>query len=499
MLEFVSGLCNSRCAPHILQIIVRRICWHRKENKRLRGEDAPADPRDCLAVLAPLSKLRELARKFTEPTWRRTWLRKKWGGPHGKMLAADSGTDWGSTLQLVEAALKTKDGLEQACSARVTTDETAHDLFPTEQEWQVLAELADVLELINNAVNLLQARDSLACQVVPVLMNLQQKLRQLAQEIPEVALNNMPELFFEELKSAVDDHLFSAWDERHVDKSHPVWKLLKAATIKCPWELLEVACLLSSKFAFLPASRHDNTRQKLGLLLEEAWYQLHPADRPTAAGRPAAEQPPPGPPVARPQQPSGARKDKGGRRRASMREMKADLDGDAPPDPRGVPALSHPAEKVGFAVRALLGMKMPGSSSGQKVLAWYKGLFQNKSTADPFLVLLPGLEFLLGLPAGNGELERFFGKAKSVVMDLRRHSTNFEALSLYFNAPCLRLPGYSVDSPALNVAGEDYVVDEADEEEADEYDDMDASCRTAVAMQPTEECDEYIMSGDEAG
>ena len=77
-------------------------------------------------------------------------------------------------------------------------------------------------------------------------------------------------------------------------------------------------------------------------------------------------------------------------------------------------------------------------------------------------MLGPGVQFLLSLAAGNAPLERFFGKAKSIVMNMMRHGTSYKSIFLHCNAVPLQMPGYEYFDPAMfeddateDVEGED--------------------------------------------
>ena len=55
------------------------------------------------------------------------------------------------------------------------------------------------------------------------------------------------------------------------------------------------------------------------------------------------------------------------------------------------------------------------------------------------------LEFLLSLPACNGEVERVFGKCKAVLTPWRKQNALNNVL-LRANAPFFELPGYPVQA-----------------------------------------------------
>jgi hypothetical protein len=78
----------------------------------------------------------------------------------------------------------------------------------------------------------------------------------------------------------------------------------------------------------------------------------------------------------------------------------------------------------------------PGAGSARRALGWWK-----VNGPRHYSSILPGIRLLLSLPAGNAQLERFFGQAK-YIMSQHRLSNQLGALFLWANAAHFGLEGY---------------------------------------------------------
>ena len=104
------------------------------------------------------------------------------------------------------------------------------------------------------------------------------------------------------------------------------------------------------------------------------------------------------------------------------------------------PYLSTHEQRVVAQVRAFLTSgSAPGPGNARRILQWWR-----VNGPAHYADLMPGVRILLSLPAGNGGVERFFGKAKWL-LSAHRLLNQLTCLYLRVNCPQLGVEGYPQD------------------------------------------------------
>eukprot|EP00930_Biecheleria_cincta_P105202 TRINITY_DN9779_c0_g1_i1.p1 TRINITY_DN9779_c0_g1~~TRINITY_DN9779_c0_g1_i1.p1 ORF type:complete len:929 (-),score=147.09 TRINITY_DN9779_c0_g1_i1:36-2789(-) len=429
-----------RCCAHLLQIIVRRTCFDFAEEK-YKDNLQPS-----------LEKLRKFAGRFSDTGFRATWIKHGWGGQHGKCLKRNSSSSWGSTLALVSNSRMLQSGMETA-AARIR-DRTALGELPIPEEWEVLEALQVGLEHTQMAISTLQQWHALAAQVLPVFAIFDAELCGMLDDPPagDEGLssweNDIATYFRAELRRVIDVHLDEPLFHSRAQNNDFFYICSHAdhglSTTK---QLLEVASLLCTGFQFLEGDEEEQEEiiKRFCCVCVRCYELEHPEEKTALeeAGEGAGAIVPLGVHTESEsvrQSPRGRGRGGRGRSKKHRVHMVSDSVAEKWKSKLGSAQASAPqtisssyVQAIWSAGRAFLTntgstCTFPGALDSAAILAFYRGLLRTS-----YQCLTPGIQWLLSIPAGNADLERFFTHAQSMYADGRRFANSGQLLVLRHN------------------------------------------------------------------
>lgn len=450
------GCFELRCVSHVLQIVIRRLCFVEKTPRGSRHPHTVPERQKFREVVVALEALRAWAQAFRSKDLLAEWVRQHRGGDRNKCLHLDSSSSWSSTLELVEDALRLKDDL----AAFAATYEGAHAL-PSAVGWQRLAFLPKPLAELCSATNVLQATDARLAQVVPAVGTALKRMEDLVAASTTDEEREVCAGFLEETRGRVDAHLRTPW-RVPVPRRDPIHTVLAKSEISSYWELAEVAALmacgpLESSFPWL-GLHTDKVRRSLELLCREVDklqnLSLWQRDVNVAIRLEL-------PDVAQPKKKKAKLTQKSAR--STTADLRVAMPGAHVPLESSDAALSNRTAVLTVAVRSLLGCGvLPGSRCGTAICAWWQ-----KPIAITHRDLIWTARFLNGIPASNGYLERAFGSCSELWSDPSRKTSLGRQLVLQHSAFALGLPSYIDPAGAADEAAESDCADDVSQEEGD--------------------------------
>ena len=213
---------RGRCAPHVIYIPIRVVCfcpWPRGAKAPRPVPAAGTPPPPDVELVKGLECLRAWSDRFDDPGFYEQWCRgghwledvfHHYGGPKKKRTHTDSNSSWGSTLRLINDSLD----LRQDMTLFKAEDEEAPSL-PTVGQWDRVVSLRSALEVHQCAVDELQATVARIAQVVPVCMYMLHRLDLLVERVPECdrpkPKYTVPLAFTNALRKSIEDHLKALW------------------------------------------------------------------------------------------------------------------------------------------------------------------------------------------------------------------------------------------------------------------------------------------------
>ena len=223
-----------RCAPHCLQVTIKR----RMFNDCTDADEVVGGPPEDPGMFQAMEVLREWARALVGPTLRQ-WITGKYGGAHGRSLHVDSGADWFTSEELVRSAI--------AMRSRMAAFTASHEdmpPLPTPHQWQLLESLLEPLENIGAAMRILQTTDALACVVLPVFQDL------LAQFLDGATMDGVVgqinSCFAWELERIFRVHLQKAFEYPVAGSNvNPLVRIMQEVGVKSYEDVLSMSAILS--------------------------------------------------------------------------------------------------------------------------------------------------------------------------------------------------------------------------------------------------------------
>ena len=457
------------CAVHVLYIAIRIACFH-PWPMGMRSPRAVPDTHALPTVVRGLEALRAMAWAFQDEAVRAEWVRFGLGGPRHRVLHVDSNAKWGSTSALCDAGIALRDDLAVMKGRLSSFPE-----LPTDTQWEWIERLVDPLAKVDCSVDVLQADDSRAAQIVPVIRTLIHQLENGAEDIGKVLARL--------LNKYVCDHFKKSWvipsDERGAGAHRsPMHDILARSGISNYWELCEVASLmhcgsLEQSHPHLGlADREVRARLERFCTRVDKYYnpelhqELPPVGSASHIAREAAEQPV----IAARRPPTNKKRRKNVRGEAARSGFADALPGNPSAAGSTDPRLSNAREIIAGQVRTLLTSEvLPGTRDGKVLCAWWYS-----PSAAAFGRLRPAARLLNQFPASQGKLERRFGKASSLWREPRRFVSKGRQQLLNCNAWQLGMAGYSGPQPETTPGAQPDDADDDDgvlseEQEPDEF------------------------------
>ena len=233
------GSVATRCAVHLLQIIVKTLCFYIKQ-------DAPSEHDRCPPLLSGLQKLRDIARSMRKGFLHTEWKRRKLGGRWRATLPLDSSCDWDSTAKLIARALSLRQNL-----ATFATFVTLPCALPSATEWLYLENALQCLQHVQRPCLVLQADCAKAAQVLPLAQFMREKLLNCAESHDNEGLEyNVATLCEREWTRILMDHLGTL--SRPTGATDPIWDLFRRASIHTLYDLWELCAVCAVGIPNLP-------------------------------------------------------------------------------------------------------------------------------------------------------------------------------------------------------------------------------------------------------
>jgi hypothetical protein len=381
------------------------------------------------ALLSALDKLREWARIFRHSDIANEWKRHGHGGPQHAVLHLDSNADWGTTGELVERAFRFKADL-----ALFSTEIVGLPVLPTADDWQWLEAVRCILRNVGQMTNVLQGRLSRACQIMPILMEFKYQMDEADEEADEEKMSEEMTAKLQQLKAACKDevsriisfHLQKPWPHQPAG-TNLAHDLLKKCRIDSLYDLLQVCSLPCTACTYIDDEEHAEICHKFERLC------LKILDLP---GEPEDFQQPDE------LQPAAGAKKKltEAEKFFKRRRLKGPCEAAGPPH--------SPQQKVVVDCRSMYTDKsLPEATSAARILNFWRSHGDTRYES-----IMKAINFLIGLPAGNGDVERIFGKCKSVFTPQRKQCSLNNVL-LNVNAPQLNMNGYPTMADLLKALG----------------------------------------------
>ncbi len=423
------GLVEGRCAPHFLQIMIRRTCFPAEEAAEeddaaddvVFDEDAARlgiEPAVRAVILQAMERVRAMARAFLKKVTLADWCRTGLSRCAGVLL--DSNADWFTTEDAVRRTMKLR--LQLAAYASQQPDFPS---LPSPLHWQLFPVLLECLEIVGSGMRILQKTNALVAQVWAIFTEVQNTL---------LDLHTRDELTH--MQRAVVKIFLGEWEgihQRHLqrplrfDEADPsdLMRVLRQAGINTYLDILQVASLWaigapSDDEGVVPLGHPRTIREKAEAFII-AVNQLNPPTQPSGAVERAPGSPQRG--RERNQHISGMMgrlRSRGGRPLSAADGGMMDLEAGA---------------RSGFR-QFLTSQTAPGAHSASAILHFWRLNGQRL-----FHLFWPATRIVLSWSAGNGMLERCFGKRKQTLTP-HRHGNNLNQVLLAINAPQLHLPGY---------------------------------------------------------
>ena len=404
-------------------------------------------------LIEALEILRAWCAYFRKSFVRVEWARRKKGGPHHAMLHEDSGADWGTTLDMVTRAFQIQADLLTFATAMADAPP-----LPDATQWKLLEVDKKVLEALHRPMLLLQKEEALAAQVVPAFRLTHAELMDLTLADGDVTI---PTLALEEFGRMLTEHMKSplpSYREPMPASTHKLNAILAKVGVTTWWELLELAamCVDPPEAVAKDAQEEEQNpdcepSDTTARVLRKRWetFMTLAADVPRDSVIPQPRRNP------ATETPARESKERVGGMNAYLDKLDRKGQSSSSTTVADCYLNQHEQRVVAQARSFMVSGSAPGAASSMRILNFWK-----KEGQRHYAELIPGVRLLLSLVAGNGQLERLFGKAKAILSS-HRLTNALGTLFLWANAAKLGLEGYArraLANPGQGGADDEYVL-----------------------------------------